>query len=484
MTVGTFSPAVDGDDIGLEASGIGYFALSVGVGYGLGHGAAVFYPCIRLLSTGIPQGATITSASLQLADMGSQSGGSSPYATFYGEDVDSPGAFGSGSLPSTRLAANATSASVTVTSSNQTDIDVTAIIQELVNRAGFSGNLALIAGPLGSGDYVGSTSQTLTDYDLVVDYTAGGSDVDVNASVESLTLTENAASISVDVSISAAVEALQITEYAATIARDVGVSVAVEALQIATYQAAVSLHTEVSAGVVGLQIAASPASIANNVEVSASVEALQITTNAAGVAKDVEVLAAAESLALTPYAASVARDVDIATASASLQITEHAAAVQFGENVQAGVVGLALAPQAAGITVDVGVQAQASVLSLATYRASVAVHGESEQQPGGFLPIIYLDRDGNEVSLDDAEKEVKQAAREAIKRAPRKERKELRKAVERVMEAPRLDLSEQIAAIRRELAQIDLMLVEVFEIRTIRIQSEYDDEAAFLLMVA
>lgn len=171
MTIVTLNPAVDGDDIGLEAAGIGYFPTS-SLGFAMGYSAYDLTGAVRFPSTGIPQGATINSALFQMATPTLT--GASPYSTAYGEDVDTPVAFGSGSLPSSRLTANPTSATATVDNGNYTSIDVTSIVQEIVNRPGFGGTLALLFDAISPGSYIQDTSSTLTDYDLVVDYTAGG----------------------------------------------------------------------------------------------------------------------------------------------------------------------------------------------------------------------------------------------------------------------------------------------------------------------
>lgn len=191
MTIVTLNPAVDGDDIGLEAAGIGYFSAG-SIGFAMGYSAYDLTGAVRFPSTGIPQGATISSALFQMATPTLT--GASPYSTAYGENVDAPVAFGSGSLPSSRLAANPTSATATVESGNYTSIDVTSIVQEIVNRPGFGGTLALLFDAISPGSYVQDTSSTLTDYDLVVDYTAG-SGTSVSLEAGSYSLTGNAATI-------------------------------------------------------------------------------------------------------------------------------------------------------------------------------------------------------------------------------------------------------------------------------------------------
>lgn len=190
MTVGTFSPAVDGDDAGIEASGA-WYNLTVLPGISLGNVGVLLHVGLRFPSTGIPQGATINDASLQLATITTTVG--TTFGVAYGDDVDSPVAFSGTNRVTTRTK---TTASTLITDANKADIDVTAIVQELVDRASFGGTIAMLLDATGvsSGSQIQTSSSTLTDYDLVVDYTAaGGTSVPLDAG--SYSLTGNAATI-------------------------------------------------------------------------------------------------------------------------------------------------------------------------------------------------------------------------------------------------------------------------------------------------
>lgn len=107
------------------------------------------YLGLRYSGVNIPQGALITSATVTLKSGGSFFGGTgTKWGNLYGDAVDNASSWSTGSAPNAITKTTATA--VMAYSMTQDDLvsqDVTAIIQEIVNRAGWaSGNALRIGG--------------------------------------------------------------------------------------------------------------------------------------------------------------------------------------------------------------------------------------------------------------------------------------------------------------------------------------------------
>lgn len=105
-----------------------------------------YSPAVRFRSVAVPQGATISSATLTLNVTAVFGGGGGGGGTFWGVAHDNPAAFTSSNLPNSQTK---TTASVTVPPPSTTGIKnytVTTIIQEIVNRAGFAGDAVSFVG--------------------------------------------------------------------------------------------------------------------------------------------------------------------------------------------------------------------------------------------------------------------------------------------------------------------------------------------------
>lgn len=132
-------------------------------------GSTLFHLGLLFSSIAIPKGATIQTATLTL-NVVQVYGGGSGIITMYGRAADNPAAFDSSNLPQnvTRTTANTVHSNfATEFVADQTD--VTTIIQELVNRAGWaSGNNIAIAciasGGAGSITLTGSTTTLSITY--------------------------------------------------------------------------------------------------------------------------------------------------------------------------------------------------------------------------------------------------------------------------------------------------------------------------------
>ena len=135
-------------------------------------------------------------------------------------------------------------------------------------------------------------------------------DINVNSAIESLTITENAATVSLNVDVNTNTESLVITENAASIAHDIDVGANTEALVITEHQAAIDAGgaTNINASTESLLITEQQAQVVFDVDVSTNTEALTITENQATVSLvsgDTDVAANVESLSITTNAATV-----------------------------------------------------------------------------------------------------------------------------------------------------------------------------------
>ncbi|MGE0363060.1 MAG: LamG-like jellyroll fold domain-containing protein [Vicinamibacterales bacterium] len=146
-----FQIAANDDDAFQAEGGTTVVVDELGVPHAVGTGVESDTPdryvAWRWTLTGIAQGAVIESATLRLIKSGDE--WSPIYATVYGEDADSAAAFTSGTLSGRTLTTANTVVDDNISELDGTarDIDVTAIVQEIVDRPGWDAGqvLALIA---------------------------------------------------------------------------------------------------------------------------------------------------------------------------------------------------------------------------------------------------------------------------------------------------------------------------------------------------
>ncbi len=121
-----------------------------------GFNPTVYYGGLRFQGVAVPQGALITSATLVLQSAGTAFGGSGTnWGYWYGDAADNSAAWTNSDRPDQRTKTTANSAVIWSTvNTTPVPTDVTAIIQEIVNRAGWaSGNaLSIVGDGSSSGD--------------------------------------------------------------------------------------------------------------------------------------------------------------------------------------------------------------------------------------------------------------------------------------------------------------------------------------------
>lgn len=126
-----------GADDGFEYSGSWHPTNNVVI-IGRGYDGAIEHGGFRFQTVDVPQGATVSAATLTIKVFTIHG---TPTASIYGDDVDDAPAWGASSRPSSGF--TKTTAKTNITSAIGTGleaIDVTAIVQEIVDRAGWTNN--------------------------------------------------------------------------------------------------------------------------------------------------------------------------------------------------------------------------------------------------------------------------------------------------------------------------------------------------------
>lgn len=184
MPTVSYGIAATADD-GCQVGTFGFFDTNPGAGYDSGS-ASNLSVGFRFLSVAVPQGATITSASLTLkTDSGFPATGSA-WGTIKGVSADNAPSW----TTTSPAAASKTIQSVAITSDAAKAYDVTTIIQAIVSRTGWaSGNALAFAGdPTGANGYIYFVDRAASAVDcaqLSITYTTGGGAGAVNASLTS-----------------------------------------------------------------------------------------------------------------------------------------------------------------------------------------------------------------------------------------------------------------------------------------------------------
>lgn len=181
----TFNSSIaSNDDDGLEAIGLinWYPNVSGGQACGVGHaGGAEYNSGLRFTGITIPQGATINSATITLNQ---STVANTSQGTWYAWDTDNAGQFDdTTNYPSSIPKTTASHPWIDTASASKTLVqhDVTDIVQEIINRGGWSSGNAINFVAMGT-DTGGDDLDQFDDYittssvpaELDIDYTAGG----------------------------------------------------------------------------------------------------------------------------------------------------------------------------------------------------------------------------------------------------------------------------------------------------------------------
>ena len=244
-------------------------------------------------------------------------------------------------------------------------------------------------GTVSSGTEIDATleSLTLTEYVATVQ-----ADVDTNISggLDALTLTEYQATVQTasHTEISAGLDSLTLTEYQGTVSLDIDISGALETLALTEYPATVQagLDTNISAGVDTLTLSTFPASI--EIEIQGVIPALTLTTYQASVVTGTEISATVDSLTLGEHQASIALDIPITATVDALTLTEYPASVSLGVGIDASLDSLTLTEYQSTVQVDTAFTTAVDVLALSEHNATVLFVSNNVEISAGLDALV------------------------------------------------------------------------------------------------
>lgn len=181
MAVETVAITDTADDVNESVFGFATDAIQSGDIFG-----SPIYAGLRFQGVNVPQGATIDSAILTL-NIASLEGGATPSTYCYGVDADTAAAWADpGNLPSAVTPTTAQSATFAPIATGSEQVDVTTIVQEIIDRVGWSsGNaLALVFNDDGTSSNEYWIAEDFEDAgtaeaSLEITYTAGGLSIPV-----------------------------------------------------------------------------------------------------------------------------------------------------------------------------------------------------------------------------------------------------------------------------------------------------------------
>jgi len=187
------------------------------------------------------------------------------------------------------------------------------------------------------------------------------------------------------------------------------------------------------------------------------------------------------SVTVQGHAPTAGAGATAATGTGAVAVQGHAPTATAGATATPGTG--ALSVQGFAPTAGAGVSATPGTGSITVqgYAPTVSDGSVAETQPGGWLPIKYVDRDGNVVDLDA----VEEAIEEIAEQAPPKRRADLTRVSARVLamlardETPRRD---DVRLLRRALAEREAALMALNA--ALLAQQLLDDEITVLLLAA
>lgn len=197
--------------------------------------------------------------------------------------------------------------------------------------------------------------------------------LEVTTNLETLTLTEQQASVALDANVDAGPASLTLTEQQAAVALDANVDAGPATLTLTEHQASISLDANVDAGPATLTLTEQTASIdlSGALNVPANVATLTLTEQPATITLDCNVTTNVATLTLTELSASIASDDNVSANTASLTLTELQASVSLDANVDASTTALTLTPIAAAISLDCNVATNTAALTLTELQANI-----------------------------------------------------------------------------------------------------------------
>lgn len=231
---------------------------------------------------------------------------------------------------------------------------------------------------------------------------AGGGGVTVEAALESISLSANAATTALDISIAAALESLLITENQASVSTDITVSGSLEAIQVAGNAASIAVDVSISGSQEQITVTENPASIGMVIDataeqitlsafvaaistdrtISGSLETIQVSEFAGSITLGSGLNTSLETITLTENQSTIALDTAISASLETIILNELSAQIGLGQNINASLESLTLTESGAIITLDTGISATLESISLSTLSATITSSTLAPTTPG------------------------------------------------------------------------------------------------------
>ncbi len=288
----------------------------------------------RFLNVTVPQGSTINTASLDIYAQRS----ATITVTFQGEDVDNASAWGNSSANDSRTMTKTTASNAYTFSSGTgtKSIDLKTIVQEVVNRSGWSSGNAM---RVGTTDLPASNYQYLDDYSksgatqigqLNIDYTEVGTAIAVTK--QSLILSAKNSSVNAVKSFLVTKQTLTLTAYNTSV--NVGTTVAVtrQSLVLSEKTVAVNAVKNITVTKQGLVVTAYNVGINVGTNLIVTKQALILNEKNATVQQvtGTNIVVTQQTLTLSEKAVSINAVKNITVVKDSLILTTYVATVTSG----------------------------------------------------------------------------------------------------------------------------------------------------------
>ena len=334
----------------------------------------------------LPQGASLTGGGSEYATLSIYRGDSfawnnDPDVEVYGDDQDNAPAWGSSDRPNqiTQTTANTALTSMSdpgVGGQIAGGIDVAAIVEEIVGRAGWSANngmrFALEGANNGGGAYFAFfDSADATGQEALLDafYTTGGGATEIDGTTDTFSISEQAASVNAANNIAGALDTLTLAAQAAAVNAANNVDGTVDALSLAEQAASINAANNLSAALDALTLAEQAGAVSLGVNIQGNTDAFTVSELAAQIARIWN--AAVDALTLGEQAAVVGSARDFSGTVDALTLAEQSAAINAANNIDGAVDALTLTERQASVQTGSGISATSVSLSITEQAATV-----------------------------------------------------------------------------------------------------------------
>lgn len=199
--------------------------------------------------------------------------------------------------------------------------------------------------------------------------------IDINASLESISLSTFAASVSADRDISAGQESISLQTFGADVQAniDVNISSALESISLVALQSEVqaNIDSDIAGAQENIALITNVATVRANVDsdIGADLASIAVSAFQAGIAIGLNV--ASEQITLSTFLAAVTADRQIVGSLESILLSSNIAAVRLGTSVSAGAESITLQTNAAAVALDIALSAQLESIVITELAAQI-----------------------------------------------------------------------------------------------------------------